>query len=412
MNKITVVDARMGRGKSSAAIRYMKEHADDKNFMYITPFLSEVERVCSACDFEEPNSDTRTKSSMLKEMLRNGQNIAATHSLFYLMDAEALHLAEDQGYVLIIDETINVIERVNITPNDMQLITSNLTVEEDEGILRWKADSSDYTGRFRDYKEMADSGSLFRLDGALLNILSPDLLKAFDEIFLLTYMFEGQYLKAYLDCFKFEYSIVGVEIDKRDGEYYFSEEPDRPDLVDYSRLIHIVEKPKANMIGNSRTALSKTWYAGKSYESQDIRTLRSAMKKFFVESSGGANGRLWTCYKESSSKLIEAGTGRFRKNFLQVNSRATNEFKDCTDIAYMVNRFIDPNLRKFFAARGAAIDGDKFAVSQMLQWIWRSAIRDDKPINLFIPSRRMRNLLLDWVEDQKTGGVDEGGDVE
>ena len=37
MNQITIVDARMGRGKSSAAIRYMNRHKDSKRFLYITP---------------------------------------------------------------------------------------------------------------------------------------------------------------------------------------------------------------------------------------------------------------------------------------------------------------------------------------------------------------------------------------
>ncbi len=42
MNTITVVDARMGRGKSSAAIRYMNRYKDSKGFLYITPYLDEV----------------------------------------------------------------------------------------------------------------------------------------------------------------------------------------------------------------------------------------------------------------------------------------------------------------------------------------------------------------------------------
>jgi hypothetical protein len=33
----------------------------------------------------------------------------------------------------------------------------------------------------------------------------------------------------------------------------------------------------------------------------------------------------------------------------------------------------------------------------MIQFIWRSAIRDGKPIHLFVPSERMRTLLKDWM---------------
>ena len=34
----------------------------------------------------------------------------------------------------------------------------------------------------------------------------------------------------------------------------------------------------------------------------------------------------------------------------------------------------------------------------MLQFIWRSAIRDGKEIWVYIPSIRMRNLLKQWIK--------------
>lgn len=43
---------------------------------------------------------------------------------------------------------------------------------------------------------------------------------------------------------------------------------------------------------------------------------------------------------------------------------------------------------------------EQFALSEMIQFIWRSAIRDNKPIKLYIPSVRMRNLLEKWIEEQ------------
>jgi len=70
----------------------------------------------------------------------------------------------------------------------------------------------------------------------------------------------------------------------------------------------------------------------------------------------------------------------------------------------MVNRFADPNILKFFRSRNIELDRDAYALSEMLQWIWRSAIRDDKPITLYIPSRRMRTLLIDWINETSKGG--------
>lgn len=404
MNTITVVDARMGRGKSSAAIRYMNRYKGTKKFLYITPYLNEVDRICEQCDFDQSDSDYMSKSTELKIHMRNGKNVAATHSLFYLMDEEALELVRANHYSLIIDESIQVIERLNVTEKDFDLIVNQLTEEDEDGVLHWK--DKEYTGRFYDYKEMADVGSLYQLDSALLNIMSPSMLRAFEEVFMLTYLFDGQYQKAYLDFFGFEYRIIGVEQDA-DG-YYFSDAPDNPPPLDYRKLINIIENPKLNRPGDGKYALSKNWFARRGYDNAEVKALRNNLKKFFQGiPDGDATTRLWTSFKDDQMKLTDARTGRFRKNFLQVSARATNEYRDRTDIAYMVNRFVDPNLMKFFATKDITINADHFALSEMLQWIWRSAIRDDKPINLYIPSSRMRELLINWIDNTNKGGRSE-----
>lgn len=402
MKPITVVDARMGRGKSSAAIRYMNANKGTKRFLYITPYLNEVDRICERCDFDQSESDYQSKSAELKVHIKDGRNIAATHSLFYLMDKEAVELVRDNHYSLIIDESIRVIERLNVTEKDFELIVTQLADEEEGGILQWKDGS--YTGRFYDYKEMADVGALYKIDSALLNIMNPLMLKAFDEVFMLTYLFDGQYQKAYLEYFGLPYRVVGVE--KDDCGYYFSDAPDSPTAIDYRSLIHIVDSDEMNRTGNGKYALSKNWFARRGYNHADIRALRYNMKKFFQGVPGGSSStRMWTSFKDDMVKLTDVKTGRFRNNFLQVSARATNEFRNRTDIAYMVNRFADPNLIKFFSAKGIGIDTDAFALTEMLQWIWRSAIRDDKPINLYIPSRRMRELLINWMDTTSQGGT-------
>ena len=401
MNEITIVDARMGRGKSSAAIRYMNEHKRDKRFLYITPYLDEVARICEQCDFDQPDSDTRTKSAELKKYLHQGKNVSATHSLFYLMDKDALDLVREMHYSLIVDESVQVIERLNVTSKDTKIVTNTLAEEDENGFLNWI--DQEYVGRFSDYKSYADVGGLLHLDSALIHIMSPDLLRSFDEVFMLTYLFKGQYQQAYLDYFGFPYRVVGITTDA-DG-YKFSDAPDCPPPVDYTELIKIATTGKLNKIGNGLYSLSMSWWAKRMYNHQDMKELRNDLRNFFRRNpNGGPNTRLWTTFKDAKSKVVDAKTGRFGANFLQIGARATNEYRDRTDVAYLANRFADPNLTKFFAARDVSVDSNTIALSEMLQWIWRSAIRDGQPINLYVPSRRMRKLLTDWIEKVKRGG--------
>lgn len=394
----------MGRGKSSAAINYMNQHADEKRFLYITPFLKEVTRVCKQClSFVQPDDQHSSKSRNIKDLFREGQNIAATHSLFYLLDDEALEVIKEKEYCLIADESISVISQVQITPHDLRSLTEFYLDIDRAGRVSWR--EAKYNGVFRGYKALADSSSLYYFNSVLLNILNPNILRAFDEVFMLTYLFDGQYQKGYLDYYGFEYRVIGIEEDPYAG-YWFTDCPDDPPPIDYKRLIHIVDSPRMNKAGDDKFALSKQWYLRRDYNDPEVRSLRNGMRNFFdnINTSNSRN-RIWTCFKDDSDKLIDMKSGRFRGNFLQIEARASNDYRGKRYLAYMANRFVHPSLKIFFGQKGCIIDEDKFALSEMLQWIWRSAIRVEKPIELYLPSSRMRKLLVDWMDSNSKGGM-------
>ena len=393
----------MGRGKSSAAIRYMNQYKGKRCFLYITPYLTEVDRVCELCDFEEPGCDFMSKSSQLKSMMRRRVNIASTHSLFTLMDEEALNLAKENGYSLIIDESLQIIQGVPVSTRDKELLLEHLIVVNEDGFVSWS--DADYDGKFSGYKEMADAGTLYYCAGTMYEVMNPKRLSAFDEVFMLTYLFDGQPQKAYFDFYGFDYIVIGVEKDE-DG-YHFSDKPDAPPSTDYSNLIHIIGEgedhadSRMNDIGYDRTALSANWFKRRGKSHQDVKTVKNNLRNFFDrKTNSNSDTRLWTTFKECEDWLLGL-RGRYASNFLSLNARATNAYRETNCVAYLVNRFVDPNIAKFFATKDIQIDPDQFALSEMLQFIWRSAIRDNKEITLYIPSRRMRDLLLGWINDMK-----------
>ena len=383
----------MGRGKTSAAIAYMAANMDKRRFIFITPYLKEVNRICENCDFEQPDSDHRTKLSEMKTLLAQRKNVATTHSLFYLLDEEALMLIRKHRYSLIIDEEIETIRKVQLSKNDTNILTELLTEEQEDGRLVWKDPM--YSGKFSECKEMADAGTLFRHDAAVLCIMRPDMLDAFEEVIMMTYLFGGQYQRAYLDYFGFEYKICGI--DDSNG-FRFTDVPDSPPALNYKDMITIVEGAKFNDVGNGRYALSKNWYENRGYDNEDIRRLRTNLNTFFRGKYGcSADKRIWTTFKTQIYK-VDSPDRRFEPSFVQMSERATNEYRHRDHVAYLVNRFIDPNIKKFFSAKGIEVDEDQFALGEMLQFIWRSSIRDDKPITVYIPSSRMRKLLIGWID--------------
>ena len=71
---------------------------------------------------------------------------------------------------------------------------------------------------------------------------------------------------------------------------------------------------------------------------------------------------------------------------------------------YLVNLFMNVGEKTFYHKHGIEADDDMYALSIMVQWIWRSAIRDGDEIYLYIPSRRMRSLLENWIDKTVQGG--------
>ena len=60
---------------------------------------------------------------------------------------------------------------------------------------------------------------------------------------------------------------------------------------------------------------------------------------------------------------------------------------------------MNPIIKNYFIQNGIEVDEDCYALSEMLQFIWRSGIREGKKITIYIPSIRMRNLLKDWIDN-------------
>ncbi len=62
-----------------------------------------------------------------------------------------------------------------------------------------------------------------------------------------------------------------------------------------------------------------------------------------------------------------------------------------------MNRYLDHSYQLFINQNNIKLDGDQNALSELIQWIWRSRIRNFEDIEIYIPSFRMRNLLKKYL---------------
>jgi len=394
--KIKVIDEIMGKGKTSAAINYINNSDEDTHFLYITPYLTEVERImknCSSKKFKQPET-YGTKIQGIKYLFDRKENIVSTHSLFRHFDEEIIDLAYANNYILIMDEVADVVEPYSISYDDMTNIIENYAhVDSETNLLIW--DYKEYKGDFDRVKRLCELGCLaIYNDVAMLWLFPVSTFRAFREIYVLTYMFNAQTQRYYYDYYGMEYEYMYVN--KINGEYVFSEESndDIGNKYNYSKLINIIDNIKLNNIGDMEYSLSKSWYERNKNNSL-MKQLKNNIGNFFKHYAGTpSNKNLWTTFKDY--KELVTGKG-YSKGFAASNIRATNKYVECVSVAYLVNKYYNPYVKQFFVKHNVEVDEDGYAVSEMLQFIWRSSIRRGEAITLYIPSKRMRNLLIDWI---------------
>jgi hypothetical protein len=397
LTNVKVVDAIMGRGKTSWALQHINEATVDQKFIYITPYLDEIQRVIKSVPnrkFLEPNNNNREgrKLHSLKGLIVAGHDICATHSLFQTSDDELIELLTGAGYTLILDEVMDVIEKANINRADIRALLDLGYIEIKDNRVNWVYE--DYNdGRFDDIKLLARAGNLFiHRDNFLLWSFPPRVFRSFDNVLILTYLFDGQIQRYYYDLHKINYEYASVH--QVDGRYeltdYSRENECRPELL---RLINLYEG-NLNDVAERPNALSSSWLTRANDEV--LEGLQKNIYNYFRNiCKAKAKEILWTTIKAKQFDLSGKG---YAKSFAPVNLRATNEYADRQALAYVYNRYLNPIERVFFEDNGVSINQDLLAVSDLLQWVWRSQIRNGKPVSLYLPSSRMRSLLKGWAK--------------
>lgn len=397
MKKIKVIDSIMGAGKTSYAIQKIQESDKSEKFIYITPFLSEVERIKSSCKdkkFVEPINKGVGKLNDLHNILSNGSNVVSTHSLFRLANPITKEILNSQGYTLILDEVMDVIERLDLKKDDIDTIIDKKYAEIIDDFLVWKKE--DYNGRYNDIKSMSENGSVIIInDKALFWNFPVEIFNSFKDVYILTYMFEAQIQKYYYDFHNVEYEYFSVI--KNDNKYELKEYNINYDLEIMKNIynkINIIENDKINNIGDSHYSLSVSWFE-KDENEPLVKILKNNIYNFFRNKSQSKNNeKLWTTFKSSQNKLKGKG---YTNRFIPINTRATNVYSESIYLAYCCNIFLHPDITLFFSKRNVKINQEEYALSEMLQWIYRSAIRNNRKINIYIPSKRMRILLKNWL---------------
>lgn len=429
--KLFLTDHCIATHNTMAAIDYINQLDDDINVLFVTPFLTECERIIEGCpssNFIQPSEEGfGTKGRHFKRLLRNNKNIVCTHALFSYVDDEVLDILRLSNYILILDEVLDVISGYDIykhlegemTDEEKQkytiqdtssLIKKGFITIEDDYLVNWSQEEDAKLKYYENMKNLADRNLLYYVGDKVLfwsfpvEVFEEDI---FDEVLLLTYLFEYQIQAYYYRFHQIPYEYYHVEQVNGKPKFIqtinFDHEKKWKESV--RGLIDICESHNLNDIGRAYvgennqefySALSMNWYRTNPDKYDKVeRCIYNFLRKV------PASKRMYTTFKEYDKDVKPKKVSA--ESFVPLNAKATNNYSNRTQCAYMVNRYMNPYIANLFKARNIEVDQDKFALSEMVQWVWRSAIRTNNPISLYIPSVRMRTLFKQWLNDEEVG---------
>ena len=448
-----IVDSPMGIGKSSSLmtqVRFNTSYAADdyveslkrtglfndlkheRFIIFVSTIKERDERFLRKLNAKRPEEPPYNRSIL--ELIRRGENIVVTQSLYGFFNEDTIKAFHQSPYpyTAYFDEIPPLFRDVvgSRQKKDGGSIarfgTADVLLMQQEGIVTRKGDQLVYNlqseyGRQRSaykafdaIKNLSRSCNLYpygEKNGRFTSIIAfmkRELFACFSQCWFFSYLTKDSMLSRYcaMNGIAMEYYHVEgerIRLIRRNpkGEYRET----YPKGIE--RLV-ILEEDRFNM----DASLTKEWYkaAKKGKNEEGLKKLKGCFRSAytFMKQHGVRSDTFMFTTFTAYQDLLD-GDGRHYptlKRFLPCNAKATNDYSDCTGVAYLCNRFFDVNCANFLARRAKEtgdprliFDNDNYALTELLQFIWRSNVRvadSDKLVYVWVPNKRMRKLLRDF----------------
>lgn len=410
----------MGSSKTNSVIKWMSDNPDNK-YIYVVPNLNELQdtedrnsRVLSI-GFVTPESgdEFKTKSEHLYDLCLRGESVACTHVLYKMLSDNTLKLIKDKGYILVIDEEVALIDTyTSASPADLvSLLNFGLVeISDEDGMVSWVADDvatepyEKTTHKFhRFYKHIKNENiyttrqiktgdkykSLF-----MVSQITKEVIECAKRVVIITYLYQD----SVLDCFL---RLKGFNVRKfKDVKI---KEASLEDVVSRIDLLPYDDKMK-------KLKLSSSWW--NSASSKDVKLVENFIRRTSRRSGLESGEIMWTVpssrtkwslnkkkVKVNPQSFIEGSDGE--PCWIACTMKATNKYSHKKLAIHCFNRYPHVAVYSYLNDYGYQVDQDKYAVSELLQWLFRSNIRTPNgEVTLAIGSERMYNLFLSWCNGE------------
>lgn len=429
---VEVLDAMCGTGKSYNLFKFITNNPNER-YLYVTPMLTEVdtrpaEELAKFDDvgvyFDVPTGDGyATKGEHLVDLLSKKKHVSCSHALLQNMNLVGRQLIDKYEYTLIIDEELGMIEplgeEILKSQDRAQLLRDGFITTESDGKVIWNAENEWGVGdsAFSLARRMAEGGSLYSTkNGKFFNVQLPvDLISAAKRVIVATYLFEGSVLASFL-------KVKGIattaftfpEMELRSEEILKKALQERIEIFSTDhpttrKLLQAFNVPIDDLKAKRRNStFSNSWYLAARKTDIDLlgkyarnvaRRMAVTPDKFQFTIPSNIAGKRGNKWAKSGAKIIKVKGYSSENCFLHKSARATNAYSHKTAAIHMYNRYAHPAVTQYLAEQGAPIDQDRFALAELIQWLFRTAIRvpNGPKVKINIASPRMEHLFLGWL---------------
>lgn len=400
------------------------------------------------------------KKGALEKALKNNKDIICTQALF--LEHSELFQSNCNDYILIIDEVINsAIQQVQLptyeileksdnenktklttykfTSNDIDImLEQKILLVSDDNLIHWNNEYNkesiynllkDFFSNSTIYLQQSINYNSENTKYAFIKTIPIELFETFQDIYILTYLWKAQIMKYYFDMNNISYRYLEpIEIFTAESLSFQFQIANKDSNFDTDKLFKANAKELINMptvekkqlysyINSNKKAvnLSYSFYTTQIQEEQNhivLTQLKNNIKNVIeniFKLPIKERRIMWTIYKEYTDLIVKKQFDKPKcrhlniDNFVSISSKGTNDFADRNILIYLVDRYINPVLKNFINSKcqklNIEFDENLYSLSELIQWIWRSQIRNNKPIYLYIASLRMFNLFNDWLND-------------
>lgn len=464
--EVSVVDNIMGSGKTTKLIEQVKIEVaarPDEPVLIVVPYLDEIRRYLveinglapgfedewvrdqdgkqvfnydsisrsNPVGFKMPIYNDGSKTNNLRELLKDCSNVIATHSLYTQWDESIADLIRNGQYKVIVDEEIECFKSFDFKLGQQEaraLIEENYITVDEEHKVHWNQNKDERDGTFtgnKSYNKLrkyALDGDLF-IYGNLLKDSKPFIAWSVPKSFyccaksykIMTYRFQASLLAAY-----FKHHNIPFDFEPRATT---SIKDDKELKRQARELIEVVKTP-ASLIGRGtmychshleqmekgemdkkKKALAETLTRTYKVDPSDLLLTHSQQFAYYSDKTKtDAEGHYLKNNRKDKKILTPT---KYKDCHVAFSCKGTNDFSDRHFVAYLHNVYPNSAIDRYLKDKNIPFDEEEYALSVMLQFIWRSAIRKGEAIKLMIPSLRMHRLFTEWLgkEEELLGEV-------